>query len=266
MREESNALKVLRSIGIEPAIDRNMLCNSLSFEIDESSEQWPKQSALIKQWNAQESIQTIFTATECEKARHLEIAPQWRNGYPQPEDGFGYLSESYDLTNYCAECGIGAKQKSPFRIRGEPKWGRRQIFALNWVEDEFFVRREVWNLVFQPFGIGCWPVVHHRSGEVLTTVVQLQVESDASARIHCRDQDPASVYCPTCNRAKYLPISRGRFPPLQSPAGIPIQKTREYFGSGASAWQATIVAAELFKAFGAAKLRGANFTPVDDFV
>ena len=45
---------------------------------------------------------------------------------------------------------IGAKQVSPFRMKESPNWGRRSILQMNWLFDEYFVKPEVWNAVFQP--------------------------------------------------------------------------------------------------------------------
>ncbi|CAN5839311.1 hypothetical protein BH10BAC2_BH10BAC2_34650 [soil metagenome] len=95
---------------------------------------------------------SIYTEEEFIKSKVLGMVGDWHYGYPQPENDYEDLC--YDLTDYCKECGIGAKQVKPLRITGEPKWGRRQIFQLNWIFDEYFVKPEIYNEVFKPIEIG----------------------------------------------------------------------------------------------------------------
>ena len=99
-------------------------------------------------------------------------------GYPQPEDGFGYREATYDLSNYCPTCGMGAVQRAPFRMRSEPKQSRSQFLQLNWVFDEIFVR----DVVIEVLAKGdvasvksLRPVVH-KTGRPVQSVSQLQID------------------------------------------------------------------------------------------
>ena len=79
---------------------------------------------------ASDIVRTEFNASERGNAEYLNVAPAWHHGYPQPEDDFAYLSATYDLKEYCPGCGIGEKQVAPFRMKGEPKWGKNPHFAI----------------------------------------------------------------------------------------------------------------------------------------
>jgi hypothetical protein len=46
---------------------------------------------------------------------------------------------------------------------------------MNWLFDEYFVKPEVWNAVFQPLGINCRRVLLHRTGQELESVLQLDI-------------------------------------------------------------------------------------------
>lgn len=254
----SQILETLASLGVVVVPDP---LNLIMFEIDESDERWPA----IQQWMAAhgftDSIRTTFSHGEISRAKWLELDPQWHYGYPQPnEDEFGYLTATYDLNDYCDQCGIGKVQQAPFQMRGEPKWGRRGMLQLNWVFDEFFSTPDVWATVFKPFGVECRPV-QNRKGQELRTVVQLVVRETVpimTGRLNVSR-------CQLCGRIKHLPVTRGFFPALRTSLASHMVKTREYFGSGASAWRATIISQEIRTALKEAGVRGMDFTPVEEF-
>ena len=123
--------------------------------------------------------------------------------------------------------------------------------------DEFFVTPDVWATVFEPHGIASWPVLKRGGGE-LQTVVQLDVVEEVSVRTVGLDGEA----CADCGRFKFLPIRRGPLPELvEEPSGH-MAKTREYFGSGASAHHAVVLSRAVGEAMRAAKLRGASMHPV----
>jgi hypothetical protein len=174
----------------------------------------------------------------------------------QPEEDFKYLNSTYDLSNYCSKCGIGAVQKESFRMKKEPKWGKRGILQLNWVFDQYFVLPDVWRDVFKIFDIPFLPVIHHRSGKKLSTVLQLSnLENTELENI---DSYPYEI-CNECERKKYLPISIGRFPKLKIIPKSHIVRTKEHFGSGGSAFNGVIVSQELYKQIRKYNLKGVSF-------
>jgi hypothetical protein len=154
----------------------------VAFDIDEDHRHWPILQGLFERWKVSDILRTEFSKEEIGAARWLNLRPDWHYGYPQPkEDEFGYLEATYELTvkvfirsactEYCQQCGIGIKQKAPFQMRGEPKWGRRDIFQFNWIFDEYFVTPEIWRRIFSPVGVEYRSVVNTRGTE-LKTVVQ----------------------------------------------------------------------------------------------
>lgn len=244
----------LRRLGIEVGQ------GFVTFEIAESSTSWPDLEPMLSEWQAVDVVTTAFTTSELKKAASLRMAPSWHQGYPQPEDDLDYLTATYDLTDYCAECGTGKHQIAPFRMKGEPKWGKRSILQLNWVFDEFFVLPELWESAFKPFDVGCRPVVDHRSGQQLQSVVQLDIRATAASVLQAVEDLPSEV-CTNCDRRKYLPVCKGFFPLLENGPTEPILKTQEYFGSGGSAWKAIIVSSALFQIVKGHKVKGVEFIP-----
>jgi len=228
-----------------------------ALEIDEMHERWPHVSRLIDHYSPSKTIRAKFSEQEIEEAEYLRLLANGHHGYPQPEDDFGYKSITYDDSRYCVHCQCGLIQKAPFRLRGEPKWGKRGGFLqLNWVYDQYFVHPEVWEAYLKPFGIAVREVFSVK-GAKLNTVVQIDVpQADISL---CMDGQPSTM-CTACGTAKFR-IKAGFFPAIESNCDMPIFKTREYIGGGAAS-KPIIVS----RAFGAAirttKLRGVRFEPL----
>lgn len=247
----------LDGLGIEYSEDL------IVFVINEDDPRWPAVKSLMDEWKAIDLCTTTFSSRELRSASWLTMSSTWHHGYPMPDEDFGYLDETYDLTDYCSDCGIGAEQKAPFRLRGEPRWGKKSIFSLNWVFDEFFVTPDAWKSVFKPLGFERWPVLAHRSDRELKTVVQLRVDTILSDRLDMRDHPYEE--CPKCERIKYLPFSRGMFPAMtRSPKRSPAVKTKEWFGGGAQGYRELLVTRDVYRAATDGKLKGVTFMPVTE--
>lgn len=243
----------LASLGLEVTISGLVI----AFDIDEADPRWDAVEKWVKDRGASDIVQTKFTRAELQKADYLEVVPDWHHGYPQPEQGNGYLAATYDLSEYCELCGVGLRQIAPFRMKAEPKWGRRGILQLNWVFDEFFVTPQVWDEVFAPSKVSKMPVLN-RHGSELRTVVQLVCDEYVDVLVAGLDVE----ICERCGRSKHAPVVRGMFPSLADlPVGA-MAKTVQWFGSGASAHHRVIASQDLRSRFDAARVRGASFRPV----
>jgi hypothetical protein len=232
----------------------------VTFELDESHDSWPRVRRWIATRRAVDVVRTEFSKQEIANAKWFELTPDSHHGYPQPdEDVFGYRQATYDLSEYCEQCGIGLKQNAPFQMKGEPKWGRNGILQLNWVFDEYFVTPEIWSKIFQPRGIECRLVVDPK-GVALQSVVQLSITHESSVVT----EGLSIKRCAKCGRVKYLPFTRGYFPALSSTPTVQMVKTREYFGDGASASRRILVASDLAHALVAERVRGASLRPVGE--
>src|SRR5262249_30101958 len=99
----------------------------VTFEIDESDSAWPRISEWATRRSALDMVSSHFSPEEIAEAEWLGMDPRWHWSYPQPEDDFGFRSVTYDLSQYCSTCGIGAVQKAAFRMKSEPRWGRNGI-------------------------------------------------------------------------------------------------------------------------------------------
>lgn len=253
----------LKDIGVNcPRTPVGMGRDMLVLDVDEADPKWPAIKAVLDVWSMSTAVRTEFSRNELRCAQWLKLDPSWHHGYPMPDGDFGYLNLTYDLAEYCKKCGMGARQKAPFRMRGEPKWGRRSLLQLNWVFDEYFATPAVWKSVFAPLGIGCWPVLAYKKETELKTVVQLRIDTVLDAALAMGDQ-PFDI-CEFCQRKKYLPFERGTFPAMTgSVEGVHAIKTREYFGGGGiEAFREVLVSRDLFQRIRGCGLKGARFSVV----
>jgi hypothetical protein len=229
----------------------------IGFDVGEDHAAWPAIREWVARRRASDLVSTEFTTSEVDAADWLDVIPEWHHGYPQPDDG-GYRSVTYDLRDYCAACGVGARQIAPFRMRGEPRWGRRGILQLNWVFDEYFVRPQVWAEVFEPLGVRCGPVLSARGDRTLETVVQLLVEEEVDLRIEGFDV----AACLSCRRPKYLPVVRGLSPGIPADPNGPLVWSAQWFGAGGSGHRLVYASRALHRALRSDPVRGIAFRPV----
>jgi hypothetical protein len=234
-------------------------------EVYEDDPLWPQVLALMEVYQHRRNQYAHFSDGEVKKAKWLFISANWVCGYPYPESVPEYREATYDLADLCHTCGVGYRQRAPYRMKREPKWGKRLITQLEWVNENFFVTPEVWEMVFQPLGIACMPVLKAKTDEKRETVVQLVLEPCAQLSLDMTGY-PSQV-CRDCGRTKY-PASglwkRG-FPAIRSvPAGSHIVKTQEWFGESASAWHATLISHEFYATLQARKIQGLRYRPVEE--
>jgi len=97
-------------------------------------------------------------------------------------------------------------------------------------------------------------------GMELETVVQLVVEETVG--IHADALD--SERCTQCNRTKYLPTGRGRFPALRGEPSAAMVKTSEVFGSGALARRVVLVSQAIAHALLDNEVLGVSLRPVEN--
>ncbi|MCU7880012.1 MAG: hypothetical protein KZQ66_03610 [Candidatus Thiodiazotropha sp. (ex Lucinoma aequizonata)] len=231
-----------------------------SFNIEETDEKWPFVEKFVKKYEAVDIISTSFSKADKIQSNYLALRATWHHGYPEPSNEFGFLSEVYNLSDYCSECGAGRIQKKPFKLSGEVKWGNRHIFSLNWIYDEIFVKPEIWEKLFKPFGIGCLEVIDFKSEKKLESVVQVIINNEYSS-VSLSDEYPSCV-CKKCSVRKFTPIVRNYFPPLNENVCKNIFKTAELFGSGREGHREIVISNELYSVLSKNKIKGFTCYPL----
>jgi hypothetical protein len=252
--------KALDSIGFVYEFEEDITGKWVKFEISQTDARWPAISEVMQRHNIKpQNARILFSDSEMLAVDYLYFSAD-PYGYPQPEEGYGKIT--YDNSNGCDQCRMDLVQQLPFRMKSEPKWGRRGVIGLNWVFDEYFARPEIWREVFEPFGVKSRPVLKHRQGTELETVVQLDITERATAPV--RTAGLASNPCPVCGRMRYSYPRYFPYPAFEAPQSLHIFKSQEYFGDGGASHRWTIVSQEMYRWILKKKVRGVGFIPMVD--
>lgn len=230
-------IKKLIECGLYVSLDNNS--DEINIFRIEENEIYFKIEQLLKQWNAWIVRYTDFSNEDILSARYYVFKGMHTCGYPKPDHNFGYLNLTYDLTDYCEECGVGKVQKDAFRIS---KIAKHKMFELGWIYDELFVHKDVYDRIFRPLGIRCREVIRYHKDIILDSVVQLVIP-ETSEIISLRS-DYEHTTCRKCGRIKYSPQIIG-FPPLHKKNIAAIYKGVEYYGAGHEARRFIYVSSEL---------------------
>ncbi|MGH7786555.1 MAG: hypothetical protein ACRERC_06785 [Candidatus Binatia bacterium] len=257
--------------------------------VTEDHPQWPHVERLVAEHRlGPHLIENHFTKGEVDAAEWLSMSALGHHGYPQPEDDFGFINATYDVSNLCHLCGIGGVQKAPFRLRAEPKASRSQFLQLNWVFDEFFVRSGARQGLAAAglTGFDLQPALLHSKNTPSAEVEQLSIlsllppalDSAELQIVTCKERNEEwessllqtsapnrTEVPPYCGRVKHhlehrgpLRFSRGAF------VGAPdVVRSTEWFGSGANAFHLVLVSGRFRKVVSAAKWRGLSFEPLE---
>jgi hypothetical protein len=201
-------------------------------------------------------IITEFTDEEINTSEILVIQAQWLNGYPQPESS--YRQVMYDYPVDAPFNGfIGVKQKSLFFLKKEPNWGSKKIFQLNWIGDEIFVRKDIYNEIFRKYGLEAKPVLLYKKNTVIEDTMQLVIpETTVSLRL----SDFKYAMTPNGNK-QYVPYYHGFFPNFESRINLHIWKSKEWFGSGKQSFKRIFITQQLRQEFLKHKLN-VDYIPV----
>jgi hypothetical protein len=202
--------------------------------------------------------------------------PTGHFGYPQPEDS--WYTATYG-SDYCIRCGIAPSQTHPFRLRGEPKARHSDFIWINWVHDALFVRPHVAADLAAAgiIGVEVFPVLRHKTGTPLETIVQLQIlESLPSGAVltdelqivtckpdneesHVRIEGGASRIppgAPYCGRKKYHAPLKSRIRESGFNESPDIVRSAEWFGSGGQAFREIFVSSRVVDLATSRKWRG----------
>lgn len=124
-------------------------------------------------------------------------------GYPQPEDldgndelekfpfnVFPYLKKVFEITKRSENFGIiRGKQIGSISLLSEPKWNKKGIGTIYWLEDTFFTTPSIYENIFKPLNIQSKSVIGYGNQKPLVTVVQLLPQGISSSKLNINDNN-----------------------------------------------------------------------------
>lgn len=212
----------------------------IHIDINESDSRWPKVAALVREKNAVDICNTIFTSSEILSADWVRLVPVFQQGYPQPEET--WVKNPINYEEHCPECGT-FRQRASFRLKKEPVLGKNSFMSLYWTYALFCTTE-----VFSDFeateirGYEVWDAIIHKSNMPSEKVSQLFIPTIADPGLVWADDLKADT-CPSCNVTKYRPHMRGAMY-IERDALLPdidIMQSYEWFGSGHTAYREILV-------------------------
>lgn len=251
---DSRVSILLKQVGIQAPIGKLLV-----FDYYEDKSGWSTIENIMSQVECVDSVFTEYSNAELRRADWLCMVPTWHHGYPMPDNSGEFIKATYELSNYCTSCGVGAVQKCPFRMRKEPVWGRHSILQLNWIFDVFFIQPQLWDSVFRPLNVSFVPVMNTTGTRVLESVVQIEVTDSVTVPTRA---DSALSKCKSCGRTKYSPQLRQPLRIGCVPGQTHILYSAEWFGSATSAHRKVIISKSLFDRMQNYGVRGASWEPV----
>jgi hypothetical protein len=236
----------------------------IHIDMTESDPRWPHLLALVREKNALDMYNTVFTESEILSAEWVRLVPSFEQGYPQPEEDMRWKEISYE--NQCLQCGVGYQQKAPFRLAREPRLGKHDFMCLYWTYTLFCTRKVLETLkAHQIRGYEVWEAIIHRTNQPSRVVSQLVFPNVAGPSLADIDKLRPET-CPECGITKYDSHLRG-YMHLKREALRPntdIQLTHEWFGSGShSGFREILISNRLAKLILDEGWRGVSLKPVE---
>lgn len=194
-----------------PFKDGAIIC---AVDILDSDPYWEIVSSHVTQKNLSCLSNTIFTTAELENAEWIRVRSQWRYGYPQPENGFQYESVTYSNKDLCNVCGCGLEQVNPFRMKQQPKWGKRHFLMLNWVDDELFISQDAKMILQQHTfsGIDFAEVWNKTGKQQFSDICQLKISTVLDKGLIAGQSPIRNQHiCEKCGSIKYTSTGIGMF-------------------------------------------------------
>lgn len=207
----------------------------------EESDIYFKLQPYLEKWDVLDMRYPEFTKKELKESLLSAKIGNHSHGYPMPNVNGEYLKLTYDLNDYCENCGIGKKQKESFRLKNVPKQGKKRLFSLEWIFDECFVDKNLYNEIFKPLGIKSREVLSYAKNTPFDNTVQLILE-ETEEKLNIKDNFTES--CHKCGRWKYQPMPQDFYPKYENIIA-PIFKSKDWFGTGAEARKRIFITQEL---------------------
>ncbi len=160
---------------------------------------------LFSEISIKPQIRLEYTKKELSEAKYLRIWLRRYSGYPQPEGLSGkasYLDYTYDIANFCTNCGSGLVQKDSFYLRKSFSINRYRFGGVYWIYDTFFITTELRDLfVKEGFtGMEFLPVKEIKSKKTFENIVQLKINAIFPAKM--KYEKEKIIDCKECNQKR----------------------------------------------------------------
>jgi len=259
LKGRSRALKKFNRLGIKTWAIEDMRF----FDITEDDPRWPRVSKIIKAKRIPKCTWTKFTKEEILSAEWIKLASDYNYGFPMPKGDGSWKKVSFNCENFCPECGIGLKQKTPIHLEGEPDLKNNDFMAIYWTYN-FFARPEVLDTMLENNiqGFEILPAINHSTNTPLETVKQMKVTNELPSYIV---EEELKRDNNKCEHIKYWVLTRGMLKFHKSSfVNLPdLIRTYEWFGTGHEAIKLTLASAKFVRLYYENNWKGLFLAPIE---
>lgn len=204
----------------------------ITFEITEADPKWPRVSELLHQKPGFNFVWTEYTVEETLSAEWLAVAAIRHMRFANEARGWRYVS----LEKGCPACGVGVRQKAPFRVMSEPR-----------LKTTFATTINCWPLLAVPQmvralldagirGFESWPVLLLKTGQPCIGFQELHITTVAGPALVEEEAETERFRreaCAACGQVRYTSYNRGMMPLRRSQLAtdVDLQLTYEWFGT-----------------------------------
>jgi hypothetical protein len=223
----------------------------LIFQADQNDSHYPLASKLSKKFDAFELVHSEFSDEEMNQAEFFLISSSKILGFPQPDSDDTWRKNSFDVSQQCSNCGIGAHQTSPLTMKKQPRWTKkRNCGTLNWLLSEIFCAENDLAPLISDFSLDTLAVHLGARGRHMEGVLQLHPSESFAVRATSENQ---SSVCKSCRRSRFS-FSYVGYAPSPLYPWTDVFRTVEWFGDGADSFRPIYVSAKLRNAMVSAGL------------
>ena len=213
-------------------------------------------------------VRLDYSKKELNAAAYLQLWLRKYSGYPQPETidvKKSYINYTYDITNFCTNCGSGLIQNDSFYIKKSFNIEKIRFGGLYWVYDTFFITNELCNLLVKEgfTGIEFLPVKNIKTNQPIDHIVQLKINTVFPTKL--KYEVKKVIECKVCNQKKDL-IKDGSEITVSKEILKHLDKdfylSQEFTGDGLLCCRRVLISNRVYKFFNDNKIKNICVEPI----
>ena len=223
---------------------------------------------LFKKISVFPTVTCEYSKKELSEAKYLSIWLKRYSGYPQPE-AIGvkdsYFNYTFDITNFCTNCGNGLVQKDSFYLKKSFNIEKIRFGGVYWEYDTFFITKELQDLfVKEKFtGIEFVPVKNIKTKQIVDNIVQLKINAVFPAKL--KYEVEKVIDCKQCGlKRDVIKMDSELFTPKEALKDLDkdFYLSQEFHGDGLLCCRSVLISNRVYQFFVDNKIKNICAEPV----
>ncbi len=223
---------------------------------------------LFKKISVSPTVTCEYSKKELSEAKYLSIWLKRYSGYPQPE-AIGvkdsYFNYTFDITNFCTNCGSGLVQKDSFYLKKSFNIEKIRFGGVYWEYDTFFITKELQDLfVKEKFtGIEFVLVKNIKTKQIVDNIVQLKINAVFPAKL--KYEVEKVIDCKQCGlKRDVIKMDSELFTPKEALKDLDkdFYLSQEFHGDGLLCCRSVLISNRVYQFFVDNKIKNICAEPV----